>query len=396
MTIIFSQLVSLYREAKFDNELVCADYHIQNSSDLNLICELLADNNFEKTQITHVSGDLSVGNILELQINPPSTKLGWLYQSVEEFVKSDFPKTLSTTSISKNPYYIVKLDYYSEGSEPLDSITNYDTVKRLLQQLASICIYPDVSNKKLVFFSKYTFEVSYDIANCVGEFIQIFTDLNQKTKKVIDDFCDWLDDDQASKHLSEKKAILSYVLANTRENEEELNLIDIVLEIQNIYNATLAQFDLYIEDFRYEKFVKKLEENSEKFINRVNDSISKILSQVLALPIAAAIPALLRSNQIQVDYVGHIIIALALISYATICYFALNVQSEVLSNIKTQVEQFEDHGKIPSSLKEQWRKDKKQINILIQKQRHLYYVMMTVVFLVIIYGGSKLSLAIFS
>ncbi|WP_025652270.1 MULTISPECIES: hypothetical protein [unclassified Psychrobacter] len=396
MTIIFSQLVSLYREAKFDNELVCADYHIQNSSDLDLVCELLADNNFEKTQITHVSGDLSVGNILELQINPPSTKLGWLYQSVEEFVKSDFPKTLSTTSISKNPYYIVKLDYYSKDCEPLDIITNYDTVKRLLQHLASICIYPDVSNKKLVFFSKYTFEVSYDIANRVGEFIQIFTDLNQKTKKVIEDFCDWLDDDQASKHLSEKKAILSYVLANTRENEEELNLIDIVLEIQNIYNATLAQFDLYIEDFRYEKFVKKLEENSEKFINRVNDSISKILSQVLALPIAAAIPALLRSNQIQVDYVGHIIIALALIAYATICYFALTVQSEVLSNIKTQVEQFEDHGKIPSSLKEQWGKDKKQINSLIQKQRHLYYVMMTVVFLVIIYGGSKLFSAIFS
>ena len=157
-----------------------------------------------------------------------------------------------------------------------------------------------------------------------------------------------------------------------------------------------SQYDLYLEDFKYEKFVKKLEENSEKFISRINDSMSKVLSQVLALPIAAAIPAILKSNQIEVDNGSQIIIALALIAYATICYFALTVQDEVLSNIKKQVGQFEEDGKIPSSLKEQWIKDKKQINSLIEKQKHLYYVMIAVVFLVIFYGSTKLISAIFS
>ena len=395
MNITFSKLVDLYHEAKFDDKSGLADYYIQNSSNLDLVSELLTDENFEQAQISHISGALLVGNTVKLQINPPSTSLGWLYKSVEKFITSDFPKTLSTASISKNPYYIVDLDYYSESPNILSRINNYETIKKLLRHLASICIYPDVSNKKLVFFSKYTFEIDYDISNRVNDFDQIIIDINQKTIMIINDFCDWLNEDKASKHLGEKKAIFSYVLANIQESDETLNFIDIMLDIQNIYKSTLAQFDLYIEDFNYEKFVKKLEENSEKFVDKINDSVSKVSSQVLALPIAAAIPALLRSNEIIVDAFGQSMIAIALIVYATICYFSLIVQKEVLDNIEIRVDQFEKKGKVPKSLKEQWKKDKNEIDKLIEKQRHLYYVMIGVVYLVTFYGSVKLFSAIF-
>ena len=396
MTIKFSDLVKFYRKASFDNETGLASYCIKDTSELSFIKKLTNDINFDSTQMSVESGELGVDNTVLLVVGEPDLQLGWLYQTFYEFIKGDFSRALSTNSIAKNPYYIEELDYFSEDEIVPNRIAKYKTIKGLLLQLASMSVYSDTTNKKLIFYSKHTFELSYDISNRINDIVNLVIDMDHSTAKIIDDFCNWLNDDKTSKHNKEKKSILASVLKSNNSSEESLHLLDVIQDIRSLNKSIYSQYDLYLEDFKYEKFVKKLEENSEKFISRINDSMSKVLSQVLALPIAAAIPAILKSNQIEVDNSSQIIIALALIAYATICYFALTVQDEVLSNIKKQVGQFEEDGKIPSSLKEQWIKDKKQINSLIEKQKHLYYVMIAVVFLVIFYGSTKLISAIFS
>lgn len=396
MTILFSELTELYYKSDFNTKSGIASYHIDSEKALFLVKKLTSVENQPLTRIELIQGDVKVGSIIELEIRQPKTSIGWLYDTFDSFLKADFQRTASSDDSLAKPFYIKGMKYSSEDIETPEIIKNYTTVKSLLLRLSEMSVYQDTVNHKLVFVSKKTFELHYNIQRSSIEFKKLLNDLTNQQIITIKQLCNWLSDDKTSKHIDEKKSILAFVLASIQQPDTALNIIDVLKRIQEINQAIRAQYDLYLEDFKYENFVKKLEENSEKFINRVNDSISKVLSQVLALPIAAAIPALLRGNQIQIDNIGQIVIALALIAYATICYFALTVQSEILKNIKNQVEQFEENGKIPSSLKEQWLKDKEQIDSLIKKQGHLYYVMITVVFLVIIYGGAKLCAAIYN
>ena len=63
----------------------------------------------------------------------------------------------------------------------------------------------------------------------------------------------------------------------------------LLTDIVNISNQTHTQYDLYLEDFSYSKFVKKIEERASKFTVRINEALGKSSTQVLGLPIAAAV-----------------------------------------------------------------------------------------------------------
>ena len=140
-----------------------------------------------------------------------------------------------------------------------------------------------------------------------------------------------------------------------------------------------------MENFSYEKFVKKLTENSEKFIAKVNDSISKILPQFLGLPFLTAIPTALKSGDNWLVYI-------ALCFYCVMCYLGLSYQKQMLDNIADDVEKFEVKGKIPGALQSDWKNDKHKINELIIKQRRLYWLLLISVFLCLCYGFIKFCL----
>ncbi|HHV6903881.1 TPA: hypothetical protein ACUMXM_001827, partial [Haemophilus influenzae] len=217
--------------------------------------------------------------------------------------------------------------------------------------------------KKLIFFSKKTFELSIDVTNKLSEFVQIIKNLDISKRKLITDFQEWMNDESTSSHIDEKKSILAFVLSDSLS--QEANLLDVIQNIQHISESVQAQYALYLENFSYEKFVKKLEENTEKFVSKINDTISKILPQFLGLPFLTAVPSALKSADNWLIY-------LALMLYCIICGYGLSNQKLVLDHIRQDVERFESKGKIPEQLKEQWREDKARINKLLRKQRHLY------------------------
>ncbi|MGP4846754.1 hypothetical protein ACTXGQ_21765, partial [Marinobacter sp. 1Y8] len=295
MTINFSDLVTLYRKVDL-KESTQAECCIENDTTLSLIKNLTSDDNSVVTRINILGGKLQVGEIVNLEIRQPELSLGWLYDSIDKFIKGDFVRSLPDNNRSKKPYYIKDIKYYSEDINTPKIIVAYKAVRELLIHLESMSSYLDDSGRKIIFVGKQTFELHYDVSSNLGAFKTILEGLanNSENKlKTIEDFCKWLKVDDVNRHSNEKKSILASVLSDIQTSSQPLEICTVIENTERLYAAAKGQFDNYLEDFKYEKFVQKLEENSEKFISRVNDSISKVLSQILALPIAAAAPVIL-------------------------------------------------------------------------------------------------------
>lgn len=231
----------------------------------------------------------------------------------------------------------------------------------------------------LIFFNQHPVSISLSSNKNTDLLCTYLRDLSENQIKSIHSLCEFFGTGEDSHHVEEKKRIFSTVLVSLFEGRAEYQLTDILGVLEKLATEVKGQYSLYLENFRYEKFVKKLEENNEKFISRINDTISKVLSQILALPIAATALSVLSKGDL--TWVGYI----ALLIYCIICATALYIQWSILGNVKLEINHFEDSGKIPNTLKEQWKVSRKYLEKLLQWQSYLAVVMAVTITLCLIY-----------
>lgn len=363
MSITFSELIQIYRESDpligSEKRLFC----IQTEDQLEMLNRLLSDDNYEDTMLESESKP-ELGAKVSLIFGTPKPQFGRFFNKLDDFIKGDITQ-FNNDSLSNAPYFI-KSENIASFDDNVPILESYQVIRGFLRQLISMDSYTDVVNKKLIFFSKKTFELSIDVTTKLNEFIQLIRGLDNEQRKLVTDFQKWLNNEETSSHIDEKKSILAFVLSDSLPSDA--NFSDVIQQIERISESVQAQYALYLENFSYEKFVKKLEENTEKFFTKINDTISKILPQFLGLPFLTAVPSALKSADNWLIY-------LALILYCVICGYGLSNQKLVLDHIWQDVERFENRGKIPEKLKEQWKEDKARINKLLRKQRHLYRIL---------------------
>lgn len=379
MSISFKDLVEIYRKSEFllnsENRVYC----LETEEELLLLEKLSSDENYVETGL-EVFTELKIGENIEVKFGTPRISFGRFYETFEDFVRADM---IQRELLKESPYYIISEDVSSFDEGNIDKLLNYNIVKNLLEQLVIMDSYTDNVNKKLIFFSKKTFELSIDINNFVDDFVKVLFGIDTNTRNFINDFKEWLNDEETSNHIDEKKSILAFVLSdNLKENA---TILDVVLQIEQISESVQAQYSLYLENFSYKKFVQKLEENTEKFVSKINDTISKILPQFLGLPFLTAIPTALKSGDNWLVY-------LALIIYSIICIYALTYQKLMLDHIDKAIKGYEEKGKIPEKLREQWKEDRIQIEELSKKQKKLYYILLISAILSMLYGIYKICI----
>ena len=382
MAITFADLVKIYRQSEFVENSDKAMFCTNSAEDIELLKLLSSDEYFDESAIQVHATELMTNQPIQLIINPPKMSLGRLYDNFEGFVKGDMAH-LHNPKVSDKPYFIKSEKIAFDDVEKPQYLLSYEGIKAFLHQLISMASYSDSVNKKLIFFSKKTFELSIDVPKQLSSFCASLQELDSQKLQLMLDFGDWLNNEETSSHIDEKKSILAFVFADTLP--QGATIIDVLQQIAQIDEAVRKQYALYMENFSYEKFVKKLTENSEKFVSRVNDSISKMLPQFLGLPLLTAIPTSLKSGDNWLVYV-------ALCFYCAMCFLGLTYQKQVLDNLRDDVEQFEQKGKVPVQLKPDWQKDKEKIETLLKKQEMLYWLLLVVVGSCFFYAFTKFCL----
>lgn len=242
---------------------------------------------------------------------------------------------------------------------------NLQTLAKLLQLLTDKSRFY-VTNNIVVFFSKKPSELALKAQNS-QVFVQLVRNLSEAQIQAIDQLCAFLGGNTEEEHFHAKKNAFSTALTDyltEKEGRIQHDICDLVADIVNIKNQALTQYDLYLEDFSYSKFVKKIEESSAKFISRVNDVLSRSVTQVLALPVATVV--LKSMDNVELSILANI----SLFIYCLICAFVLSNQSRILEHIEQEIKLFED--KLPQQLNDRlWKLNSEAIAKQISSQRRL-------------------------
>lgn len=290
----------------------------------------------------------------------PMLENGLGYASYEQYFdkKREWWEAPNLENVVAHQWY----KYQSSNQQiKLDNLNKVATLLRLLTDKNRFYI----TNNIVVFFSKKPSELALKVQD-TSLLTKLIRDLNSAQINAIDKICNWFGLSIEDEHFYSKKNAFSTALTDfliEKEGRIRHDICDLLEDIVNIQEQAIAQHDLYLEDFSYGKFVKKIEENASKFTTRINDTLGKSVTQVLGIPIATAVFNLAK---IELHW-GSVV---SLLVYTLLCALVLFTQQCNLSNIEDEFRVFEN--KLPKQLKnEVWKINRKTINSQLKSQKRL-------------------------
>lgn len=82
-----------------------------------------------------------------------------------------------------------------------------------------------------------------------------------------------------------------------KEDSPELRIYKLIERFTEIENSYQNSFNIYIENFSYQRLELELKKDLDYFVKSISDSIGALQSQALGLPIATALVQLSKSNE---------------------------------------------------------------------------------------------------
>ena len=213
--------------------------------------------------------------------------------------------------------------YKYQSSNQQIKIDNLNKVATLLRLLTDKNRFY-VTNNIVVFFSKKPSELALN-AKDPSQLIKLIRDLNQAQINAIDEICRWFGTNTEDEHVYSKKHAFSEALSDFLIEKKGLvrhDICDLLENIVNIQEQAIAQHELYLEDFSYGKFVKKIEETSVVKLAKIEPYWESVI---------------------------------ALMIYILLCALVLFTQQRNLSYIEEEFKIFEN--KLPQQLKKKKNKD---------------------------------------
>ncbi|MQW91947.1 hypothetical protein GFH30_00910 [Acinetobacter wanghuae] len=189
---------------------------------------------------------------------------------------------------------------------------------------------------------------------------------NKKLTKSLQEFLNWITEQKTegdvteplNAHKSELYVIVATeIIENLITIDKNDRIFNLIKNIENVINDTKSKYSLYLDDFKYSKFIEKINKHSEEFLNKVNKVITDLQSQILAIPLTiSAITFFKDPDKVNTYIYAGFLVYLMMVFYSG-CQQAYN-----LTHIRIQIKQFNESAKLPKELSTEWKKEIKPVN----------------------------------
>lgn len=222
-------------------------------------------------------------------------------------------------------------------------------------------------NNVLIFFSKNYCEVPVQ-PRATEKYIELVklyqtNDILQKSLKV---FLDWITEQKAqsktaeplSAHKNELYVIIATeIIENLASVDKNDRIFHLIKNVENIINDTRSKYSLYLDDFKYSKFIEKINKYADDFLVKINKVIADLQTQVLAIPLAISVITVFRTTNAVNKY-----IYMGFLIYLFMVLYASFQQAYNLKHIEIQIKQFNAVSKLPKELASQWNGEIEPVN----------------------------------
>ncbi len=358
--IKLEQLLKLSQSIDFNDQFIEAKICLNEQYE----CDLLQE--FEDGKIPDLSFttknyyDFEIGETIEYRIALLHTEKQFASYANFIFHQLDFSQKKNISS----EFVIYEEEYkVSNGDFPISPILKL--FSEFIKILSEKFFYRD---NQIIFFSKTHCEIYIHPRNYEKyiDLAKLYKSLN--LDESLRKFIDWLMVDGSNKddglnkilgvHQSERYSLAaSEFVDHLVTVDKDERIFNLLKNIDIIFQSTQSKYSLYLEDFKYSKFIDKITKYSEDFLNKVNKVISDLQTQILAIPLAvSAITVFKDSEKINVY------IYIAFLIYLLMVFYSGCQQAYNISHIQFQIKQFNEIVKLPKGLAPEWQKEIAPVN----------------------------------
>lgn len=367
-------------DASFEEERIKGSIRLNSESDVKLI-EDFENGEFFGVSFQNPSLSYTIGDEINYTLSLHYSENH--YASYQNFLQHHLEK--SGFNFDKFDYIIYEEFYLKNKNEKYISLSSYlINIIEFIQCLSSKYYHRD---NQIIIFAKNHCEIPIQ-KNDYKKYLDVAKDYseNQNLLDSLLNLSQWLNskheiEDEALKkslavHESERYTIAASEFVDYLTTYEKLDRIFKLLKnIDSIFQSTLTKYFLYLDDFKYSKFNDKIAKYADDFLLKVNKVISDLQSQILAIPMAAAVLATFKPNTSL-----NVFIYISFFIYSAMVFYATSQQSFNLKQITNQINEFIEENKIPSTLVEKWNKEISPINQKIKW--HWYYLVIVYLFII--------------
>jgi len=321
----FKQLVSLYREVKFEPSSRRCSLTVADADQLVMLQTLLADcREYGLTLVQPDSRDeVHVGTIVQLDADDPRIGLGLLAETFDNVL--DFPSGRT----KEPPFFLIDSSWATDDCNPPDIVCRYRQILLQINLLVESAAYFDKENQEMIFVDdgKFVLPILYDTKDLQAVSLQAVNDLLSRLSQ--------------DTHRMQKLVILSRTIRSICAVVPEKTRFKCFLMHQQ---DVLKQFDegykLFVADFSYEKIVDQMEDAKLEELAKIHKTFSDIQNQILSIPVATVIVATQIKATSKVDatfWVNTAILIGAIIFVVLTCLLIRN-QRDTLKAIDQEIE----------------------------------------------------------
>ena len=388
-------LVKRSQNVKFTSNRITAEFILENNEDIKLIRDLAAG---VFSQIVRFKSDDNcdeVGQKINYRLTTVDT--GDQYASYESYIEHALEYESHDTSPDEVIVYQDKYDFKDKNDDTL--LPTLELIFKFINCLKEQYYCKD---KQIVIFAQTHCEIPTRPrdANRYLDTAKLYLSSVNTSKPsssesgnlctIIKKFTSWLnadinnDDDEVKKsllvHETERNTIVASIVIDSLVSvDKEDRVFSLLQNLESTYQSVLSKYALYLDDFKFSKFNDKITEHSEKFLEKANDIITNLQTQILAIPVTIALISMAKfSAKINSLVIGSICVYSVMVLYATL------QQGYNLWHLRCQINGFVAENKIPDALLNKWKSEITPVKVkIITHAGYLFLVFALIIFVIV-------------